>query len=128
MDFQVFKVGGALYTPVVIEFDRGNFVNRRGTGISQVISNWRERAMLQHSGEEGYEFSPVGQMCRVRTAIETSRATGFTFTSMTVGAELRDGKLFTFTDDERADYDRIVRGLSEATVDASEVDDGNGEF
>lgn len=128
MDFQVFKVGGALYTPVVIEFDRGNFVNRRGTGISQVISNWRERAMLQHSGEEGYEFSPVGQMCRVRTAIETSRATGFTFTSMTVGAELRDGRLFTFTDDERADYDRIVRGLSEATVDASEVDDGNGEF
>lgn len=124
MDFQVFKIGDALYTPVVIEFDRGNFLNRRGTGISQVISNWRERAMLQHSGEEGYEFTPVGQMCRVRTSLETSKATGFTFTSLTMGAELRDGKLFTFTEAEQADYDRIVKGLSEATVGEGDVDSG----
>ena len=124
MDFQVFKIGDALYTPVVIEFDRGNFLNRRGTGISQVISNWRERAMLQHSGEEGYEFTPVGQMCRVRTSLETSKATGFTFTSVTMGAELRDGKLFTFTEAEQADYDRIVKGLSEATVGEGDVDSG----
>lgn len=124
MDFQVFKIGDALYTPVVIEFDRGNFLNRRGTGISQVISNWRERAMLQHSGEEGYEFTPVGQMCRVRTSLETSKATGFTFTSLTMGAELRNGKLFTFTEAEQADYDRIVKGLSEATVGEGDVDSG----
>jgi hypothetical protein len=67
-------------------------------------------------------------MCRVRTALETSKATGFTFTSMTMGAELRDGKLFTFSKEERDDYERIVKGLSEASVDASEVDDGNDEF
>lgn len=123
MDFRAFKIGDHLYTPAVVEFDKGNFSNAAGTGISQVIATWKERAEFAASrrGEKDYVFTLAGQVCHITATTGTSRATGFQFSQLGFEAALRDGKLFEFTKEEKDDFARVERLLKPATVSASDI-------
>ena len=122
MDFRAFKIGDHLYTPAVIEFDKGNFMNSAGTGISQVIATWKERAEFQHRTEKGYKFSLSGQVCHITAATGTSRATGFQFSQLGFEAAIRDGKLFAFTEDEVKDFERVLSLLKPTEITADQIE------
>jgi len=123
MDFRAFKIGNHLYTPALVEFDKGNFVNRAGTGISQVIATWKERAEFAASqkGDKEYKFSLAGQVCHITATTGTSKATGFQFSQLGFEAALRDGKLFAFTEEEKSDFARVEKLMKPATVSVDDI-------
>jgi hypothetical protein len=123
MDFRAFRIGEHMYTPVIIEFDKGNFMNAAGNGISQVLATWKERAEFAAArrGEKGYKFNMVGQVCHITCTTGVSRATGFQFSQLNFEAALRDGKLYTFTPEEKADFERVEELLHPSTVTVDEI-------
>lgn len=124
MEYQTFKVGGHLYTPVRVEFSGYDVQNFSGTGVTQVLNSWKERALLQHRADKDYEFSFAGQMCHVYSTAQLSRG-GMTYTSMHLEGAIRDGKLFEYDEEERADLDRVLESLKSATITEDQIaDDG----
>ena len=124
MDFRALKIGDHLYTPALIEFDKGNFINAAGTGISQVLATWKERAEFAASrrGEKDYKFTLIGQVCHITATTGTSRATGFQFSQLGFEAAIRDGKLFTFTEEEKKDFDRVKALMNPANITADQIE------
>lgn len=120
MEYQTFKVGAHLYTPVRVEFTGYDVQNFSGTGVTQVLNSWRERAMLQHRNEEGYEFTFAGQMCHVYSTAQQSR-NGMTYTSMHLEGAIRDGKLFTYDEEETADLARVLELLKGSTITEDQI-------
>lgn len=121
MDFRALKIGEHLYTPAIIEFDKGNCLNSSGTGICQVVATWKERAEFVHRAEKGYVFELTGQVCHITATTGTSRATGFQFSQLGFEAAIRDGKLFSFTDEEKKDFERVMALLKPASVTVDQI-------
>lgn len=121
-DVTLVKVGAHLYTPARVLFKKFDTIK-----VRQFFNNIKVREEMRHRGEEGWTWSPYGQVVSFfTTGNEFTRpngAKGYIWTPTVEAALNAEGKLYKPDEEEREDLTRFYMAASESTVSAEEAAD-----
>ena len=126
-DVSLVKVGGGLYTPARVLFKKFDVMK-----VEQFFNNIQVREEVRHRGEEGWKWSPYGQVVSIYTnGVEFTRpngSKGYIWTPTVEAALGDDGKLYKPDDEEREDLTRFATAMADTKVDASEISAEDSEL
>lgn len=119
-DVSLVKIGGSLYTPARVLFKKFDVMK-----VEQFFNNIQVREEVHHRGEDGWKWSPYGQVISLYTnGVEFTRpngSKGYIWTPTVEAALGDDGMLYKPDTEERDDLVRFGMSLKDATVSIDDV-------
>ena len=120
------KIGAALYTPARVLFKKFDTIK-----VKQFFNNIKVREELRHRGEEGWTWSPYGQVVSFFTnGAEFTRPTGqkgYIWTPTVEAALGEDGKLYRLTDEERKDLTAFYMAVAGGDLKPEDVESAGAD-
>ena len=116
MDYQLFPIGGQLYTPARLEYSKQSYRTLNG-----VLGNVERVERYRHRDDPEWEMNFRGKVAHCYTIEQTSKVTGNPYPQLQFGLATRDGKQWEFTADERKDFVLFLQSVKATTVNASKV-------